>query len=38
VLVWKSRIPPYSNYIVTYEKQKRRYKVGRRNHQALREI
>uniref|UniRef100_A0A0E0BFN2 Disease resistance N-terminal domain-containing protein n=1 Tax=Oryza glumipatula TaxID=40148 RepID=A0A0E0BFN2_9ORYZ len=24
VLVWKSRIPPYSNYIVTYEKQKRR--------------
>uniref|UniRef100_A0A0E0IYL9 Rx N-terminal domain-containing protein n=1 Tax=Oryza nivara TaxID=4536 RepID=A0A0E0IYL9_ORYNI len=27
VLVWKSRIPPYSNYIVTYEKQKRRYKV-----------
>uniref|UniRef100_A0A0E0R4K1 Rx N-terminal domain-containing protein n=1 Tax=Oryza rufipogon TaxID=4529 RepID=A0A0E0R4K1_ORYRU len=28
VLVWKSRIPPYSNYIVTYEKQKRRYKEG----------
>uniref|UniRef100_A0A0E0F2U5 Rx N-terminal domain-containing protein n=1 Tax=Oryza meridionalis TaxID=40149 RepID=A0A0E0F2U5_9ORYZ len=27
VLVWKSRIPPYSNYIVTYEKRKRRYKV-----------
>nr|ALO70053.1 NBS-LRR-like resistance protein [Oryza sativa] len=31
VLVWRSRIPPYCNYIVTYEKQKPRRMVGKRN-------
>uniref|UniRef100_J3N697 Uncharacterized protein n=1 Tax=Oryza brachyantha TaxID=4533 RepID=J3N697_ORYBR len=30
VLVWKSRIPPYSNYIVTYEKRKPLRMVGRK--------
>uniref|UniRef100_A0A0E0BFN4 Disease resistance N-terminal domain-containing protein n=1 Tax=Oryza glumipatula TaxID=40148 RepID=A0A0E0BFN4_9ORYZ len=31
VLVWRSRIPPYCNYIVTYEKRKPRRMVRKRN-------
>uniref|UniRef100_A0A0E0R4K0 NB-ARC domain-containing protein n=1 Tax=Oryza rufipogon TaxID=4529 RepID=A0A0E0R4K0_ORYRU len=31
VLVWKSRIPPYCDYIATFEKQKPRRVVGKRN-------
>uniref|UniRef100_A0A0E0MCS6 Uncharacterized protein n=1 Tax=Oryza punctata TaxID=4537 RepID=A0A0E0MCS6_ORYPU len=31
VLVWRSRIPPYCNYIITYEKRKPRRMVGKRN-------
>ncbi|KAF0915885.1 hypothetical protein E2562_000530 [Oryza meyeriana var. granulata] len=36
VLVWRSRIPPYCDYIVNYKKQKALCMVGRRNHLALR--
>ncbi|KAF0895881.1 hypothetical protein E2562_016604 [Oryza meyeriana var. granulata] len=36
VLVWRSRIPPYCDYIVSYKKQKALCMVGRRNHLALR--
>ncbi|XP_048531971.1 disease resistance protein RGA2-like [Triticum urartu] len=36
VLAWRSRIPPYRDYIVTFEKQKPRRKVSRRNHLAPR--
>ncbi|XP_044985051.1 uncharacterized protein LOC123452465 [Hordeum vulgare subsp. vulgare] len=36
VLAWRSRIPPYRDYIVTFEKQKPRRKVSKRNHPAPR--
>jgi hypothetical protein len=32
VLAWRSRIPPYSDYIITFEKQKLRRKACRKNH------
>ncbi|CAD6258078.1 unnamed protein product [Miscanthus lutarioriparius] len=39
VLVWKSRIPPYCSYIVTYERQKAPQRiVGKKNRLALTEI
>ncbi|KAL6640840.1 hypothetical protein ACP70R_021963 [Stipagrostis hirtigluma subsp. patula] len=34
VLVWKSRIPPYCNYIATFEKQKSRRMVGTKSRLA----
>lgn len=36
VLVWRSRIPPYRDYVVTYEKQKPDRVIGRKNHVAVR--
>ncbi|KAG0528862.1 hypothetical protein BDA96_05G049000 [Sorghum bicolor] len=39
VLVWKSRIPPYISYVVTYERQKApRRRVGKKSRLALREV
>jgi hypothetical protein len=36
VLAWRSRIPPYSNYIITFEKQKPHRKASRKNPLAWR--
>lgn len=38
VLAWKSRIPPYGNYIATFEKQEPQRLVGKKNRLALREM
>ncbi|KAK1647044.1 hypothetical protein QYE76_064849 [Lolium multiflorum] len=36
VVAWRSRIPPYSDYIISFEKQKPRRKAGRMKHLARR--